>query len=335
MPRLERVRKLPAVAAVTALAALALAGCSAADTRTPAQVAGCERPVVGDTALSERITVAGGADAAPRVDMYTPVNISETQTWDITTGEGAVITTGDQLVVLDISLLNGKDGEELAQTAFDGDLTRVAPLSEWMRIPAFDEALHCAAEGSRVVVALGSDDIDPAVAGAFGITGSAVAVVDVQKVYLAKADGDDQFVASRGMPTVVRGANGQPGIMIPDAAAPTETVVEVLKKGRGEVVTGDSPVRVHYTGVLWDNPTPGTSQTPFDSSWGGTPVSFSLDQVVPGFAKALEGQTVGSQVLVVMTPEDGYGDTDRPGIPAGSTLVFVIDVLGIDAPGAR
>ena len=56
-----------------------------------------------------------------------------------------------------------------------------------------------------------------------------------------------------------------------------------------------------------------------------------LDGVVPGFAKALEGQTVGSQVLVVVPPDEGYGDKEQNGIPAGSTLVFVIDILGLDA----
>ena len=40
------------------------------------------------------------------------------------------------------------------------------------------------------------------------------------------------------------------------------------------------------------------------------------------------GQTVGSQVLVVIPPKDGYGAKASGQIPASSTLVFVIDVLG-------
>ena len=54
------------------------------------------------------------------------------------------------------------------------------------------------------------------------------------------------------MPTVVRAADGTPGIIVPDGTPPDEVVVEVLKKGDGEVVTGDAPVRVHYTGVTYD-----------------------------------------------------------------------------------
>jgi FKBP-type peptidyl-prolyl cis-trans isomerase len=85
-------------------------------------------------------------------------------------------------------------------------------------------------------------------------------------------------------------------------------------------------VRVHYTGVTWDE------REVFDSSWDSEPASMTLDSVVPGFAAALEGQTVGSQVLVVIPPEQGYGDQAQGAIPANSTLVFVIDILGLDEP---
>jgi FKBP-type peptidyl-prolyl cis-trans isomerase len=60
--------------------------------------------------------------------------------------------------------------------------------------------------------------------------------------------------------------------------------------------------------------------------------SLTLDAVVPGFAEALEGQTVGSQVMVVIPPDQGYGEEGQGAIPGGSTLVFVIDILGLDAP---
>ena len=64
---------------------------------------------------------------------------------------------------------------------------------------------------------------------------------------------------------------------------------------------GDT-VLVHYTGVKWSD------GTVFDSSWErGAPASFATTGVVEGFKQALEGQTVGSQVLVVIPPEFGYG----------------------------
>jgi peptidylprolyl isomerase len=52
--------------------------------------------------------------------------------------------------------------------------------------------------------------------------------------------------------------------------------------------------------------------------------------VVAGFQQALEGQTVGSQVLVVIPPAAGYGEGEiNDQDLTGETLVFVIDILGV------
>ena len=79
-----------------------------------------------------------------------------------------------------------------------------------------------------------------------------------------------------------------------------------------------------------DNP---TDTAPERSAWArsaGTSAALSLDQVVPGFAAALEGQTVGSQILAVIPPDQAYGDAGQGAVPPGATLVFVIDILGLD-----
>ena len=54
-----------------------------------------------------------------------------------------------------------------------------------------------------------------------------------------------------------------------------------------------------------------------------------MNGVVPGFAQALEGQTVGSQILAVIPPELGYGEAgnEGAGIKGTDTLVFVVDIL--------
>ena len=86
--------------------------------------------------------------------------------------------------------------------------------------------------------------------------------------------------------------------------------------------SGDT-VRIHYTGTLKDG-------SVFDSSWeAGTPASFQTTGVVDGFRQALEGQTVGSQVVVVIPPAAGYGEEGSSDNElAGETLVFVVDILG-------
>ena len=71
----------------------------------------------------------------------------------------------------------------------------------------------------------------------------------------------------------------------------------------------------------------------FDSSWSrGQPAQFPIGtgQVVAGWDEGLVGQTVGSQVLIVVPPDKGYGvaGESQAGITGTDTLVFVVDILG-------
>lgn len=315
------MRKTPAFLATLGLTAAALVGCSASPTD------GCVRVTDTDAAATDLVTVTGEFGQSPDVEVYTPFEVDELAWADLTEGEGTPITTRDQMVVLDMVVLNGQTGEPAVSTSYDVTLSSVFSMARWIdTLPGLEESLKCAQEGDRVVVALPPEGINPAAAAQIGLEegGSAVAVVDVRKVYLPKATGADQFTDSNGLPSVVRAPNGRPGVIIPDAPAPTQLSIQTIKKGDGEVVTGDQPVRAHYTGLLWD------TREVFDTSWDSEPVSFDLNAVVPGFAAAVEGQTVGSQVLVVVPPDQGYGDAGQGAIPGGSTLVFVIDILGLD-----
>jgi hypothetical protein len=318
------VRKIPAALVVLGLVTVGLTGCSLSGAASD-----CSRPTVSDPETMDLIDVTGETDAEPEVEVYTPFKAPELAFEDIVTGEGTAITSTDQLVVIDVALVSGVTGEPLVATPYDGDLTRVYPVSQWTQnFPAFEDALDCATEGSRIAVALAPGDIAAESAASLGLAedDSAVAVIDLRKVYLPAADGQDQFNSDRGMPMVVRAPDGRPGLIIPEGAAPEELSIQTLKKGSGAEVTGEVPVRVHYTGVVWGQ------DEAFDSTWDTQPASLTLDALVPGFAQALEGQTVGSQVLVVIPPELGYGDQTQGTIPANSTLVFVVDILGLDAP---
>ncbi|MEV4688196.1 FKBP-type peptidyl-prolyl cis-trans isomerase [Microbacterium sp. LWH3-1.2] len=321
------MRKIPAALVVLGLVTVGLAGCSLPGS----SASDCSRPEVSNPDVMDLITVTGDTEDEPEVDLYTPVKAPELAYEDVVTGDGTAITSAAQPLVLDVALFSGTTGELLAATPYDGDLSRVGSVAQFANFPGFEEALHCATEGSRVAVALSPDDLGDGVAEQAGLDdGDAlVAVIDLRKVYLAAADGQNQFNSGFGLPSVVRAPDGRPGLIIPDGAAPGDLTIQTLKKGDGDEVSGERPVRVHYTGVVWGE------DEPFDSTWDGEPASLTLDAVVPGFAKALEGQTVGSQVLVVVPPAEGYGDQAQAGIPAGSTLVFVIDILGLDAVPAE
>ncbi len=125
------------------------------------------------------------------------------------------------------------------------------------------------------------------------------------------------------LPTITRGANGAPAIDFAGATMPDGLVVDVLEPGDGAAVAEGQSITVHYTGWLWDGAT-------FDSSWDrGEPISFVIARgsLIDGWVDGLVGQPVGSKVLLVVPPEAGYGDRSMGPIPAGSTLVFAVDVL--------
>ncbi|WP_296193447.1 FKBP-type peptidyl-prolyl cis-trans isomerase [uncultured Microbacterium sp.] len=311
---------------VAALAVTTLAGCSSSSSTPPTA---CDSAAAGGAAI-DLVNVTGDPAAVPELSAYTPIESPTTQWKTLTPGTGTEITADNQTVVLDITLYSGKTGERLAGTAYDGSLTRAQALSAWSKgFEGLARSLTCAREGARVATVIGPDGYDAEALSTLGLSGNdtLIAVTDVRKVYLAKADGADQFVETPGLPAVVLAPDGRPGIIVPAGAPPTTLQVAVLKKGTGEAITDSEPVRLAYTGVVWS-----TGEV-FDSSWDKGAASFTLSQTVPGFQKALTGQTVGSQVLIVIPPDQGYGDKANSSIPAGSTLVFVVDILGVDATG--
>jgi peptidylprolyl isomerase len=107
---------------------------------------------------------------------------------------------------------------------------------------------------------------------------------------------------------------------------PTKLVTQDIVVGSGPAATATDTVDVQYTGTLWSN------GSVFDSSWSrGQPATFPLNGVVPGFAQGIEGMQVGGRRVIVIPPSLGYGDQGTGPIPGGSTLVFVVDLLGINS----
>lgn len=137
-----------------------------------------------------------------------------------------------------------------------------------------------------------------------------------------------QIEGAQGTLTVTPPASGDaPQVDINGPFSVSETVVTTVTEGTGEVVPEKAEVTVDYHGVN------GRDGNNFDSSYKrGAPVSFPLDGVVKGFAKAIAGQKVGSDVVVAMTPEDGYGRRGNPmaGIQGDDTLVFFIHIHGVN-----
>ncbi len=158
-------------------------------------------------------------------------------------------------------------------------------------------------------------------------TDTLVFVVDVQDTFNSKSSADGEKVAQddADLPKVGTNTDGKaPSIEVPKATAPKKLVAEYVLEGDGEKVAADDSVLVQYKGVLWDG------GKEFDSSYANKQlVSFSLQQVVKGWAQGLTGKKVGSRVLIVIPPALGYGDKppQGSGIKKDSTLVFSVDIL--------
>jgi|ERR1043166_405696 FKBP-type peptidyl-prolyl cis-trans isomerase len=99
---------------------------------------------------------------------------------------------------------------------------------------------------------------------------------------------------------------------------------QVMKQGSGTVSPKPSDtVTVHYHGTFLDGKV-------FDSSvQRGQPSGFRLDQVIKGWTEGLQLMKVGDKFKFEIPPALAYGEAGRPGIPPNSTLVFEVELLGI------
>jgi len=98
---------------------------------------------------------------------------------------------------------------------------------------------------------------------------------------------------------------------------------EILVAADGAKPAVTDTVTTHYHGTFIDG-------NVFDSSvTRGEPASFPVNGVIGGWTEALQLMSVGSKWRLFIPPELAYGSKARPGIPANSTLIFDVELLGI------
>lgn len=107
-------------------------------------------------------------------------------------------------------------------------------------------------------------------------------------------------------------------------ALPKGIYYKVISEGNndGKHPTPRSIITAHYTG--WT-----INGKKFDSSRGGAPLAVRLCDLIDGWIIAMQQMCVGDKWEIYIPSEMGYGKFSQPGIPAGSTLIFEIELIAI------
>jgi FKBP-type peptidyl-prolyl cis-trans isomerase len=311
------MRRIAVMSALPLLAAVALAGCGGSSSTSSATPA---------------VTVSGGFGKAPAVNIPAEKAGSKLAVKTLVHGNGQVLGRTDAFVGNYAIYLWSGTSHKLLQSTFK---TGGKPtLFSGTLLPGLETALIGQKMGSRVLAVIppkeGFGSNGDARAGIKG-TDTLVFVVDMIKDFPGNAAATGQQVSQggSGLPTVTAAAGAVPAIKMPSGNPPANLTTKVLVKGTGPTVADGDTVVVQYVGAIWRN------GYQFDSSWKRSqPVGFTIgaspSQVIAGWDKGLAGQEVGSRVMLVIPPADGYGKTGSPQahIKGTDTLVFVVDILG-------
>jgi peptidylprolyl isomerase len=315
------MRRIAAALFIPLIAAAALAGCGSSS--SPASSAATASP-------NANVAVSGSFGQAPAVTIPAKDAGTNLAVKTEIQGTGPALGKTDAFVGNYVVYIWSGATHKLALSTY-----KAAPqVLSGTLLPGLETALRGKKMGSRVLAVLPPKY-------AYGSTGNSqvgvtakdtlVFIVDMLKDFPAKAaaSGTHESNGGSGLPTVTATAGSAPSVKIPATRPPTKLVVKTLIKGTGAPIAKGQEVVTQYVGVLWR-----TGKT-FDSSWTrGAPFGFQLDatpaQIIPGWDKGLVGVPVGSRVLLVIPPADGYGKSGNSsaGIKGTDTLVFVVDIVG-------
>jgi FKBP-type peptidyl-prolyl cis-trans isomerase len=322
-----RRRRVAALAITSLLAVGVIAGCGSSASSSPAASSSASSSTSADTYTS--VTATGDFGKAPTVTIPAKAGSGALYTKTLIQGTGPALTTSQSLlgnfVLYDWS---GKTHKLIGSTYSDG----VPTLFTGSLLPGLETALEGQKVGSRVLAVIPPKD-------AFGTAGNSEIGVGANDTVVFVVDMVKSFDNNQGvpgaqtsdgggaLPTVKAGATGKgPTITIPKTPAPKTLQVKTLIKGTGPVVKKGQYLVVQYTGVNY------RTGKVFDSSWSRSEpwaTQIGEGQVIKGWDTGLVGQTVGSRVLLVIPPADGYGSagSSSAGIKGTDTLVFAIDII--------
>jgi peptidylprolyl isomerase len=301
----RRLRRLPAaLLPVVLLAGLSACGDDSSD---------------GSQAL-DSVSISGEVGQEPEVDWKEEMSVDEVSSSTLTTGDGDEVKDGDVVNAL-VWIGDGLTQKQVS-SGFDQAPEEITLDSK--SNPAIIDALEGQTIGSRVAITAPADKIFGEAGNPQLGIGNKDAVLIIIDLVEAPEAPKPQDVAPSKLPKVVE-KKGEPVALdftgLPKPKAGGDLLRSVVKEGKGETVTEDMTVTANYLGQVYD------AKAPFDESYSKQPVPFSLQGVVKGWTYGLSGVKVGSRVLLQIPPDLGYGAQEQAGIPANSTLYFVVDII--------
>lgn len=275
-------------------------------------------------ASNDQVEITGDFGGAVLFESGYPVNNPGDSVSVVEKGDAPV--SDEPFVVARRTVFNGETGALLVTQAAVLPTETVDEDPEWLR----QVVTTTGVDQRSVLVATLAAVYGPGVGEQVGLTDDTpiVLVDDVLSAIQGKSNGAPRELPA-GFPTVTLAEDGKPSVTLPDTAPPSTLQVGVSMLGDGATVADGDDVVVQYQGTNWR-----TGEV-FDESWGRRiPATFNTEGVVQGFKKALVGQTVGSQVVVIIPPGEGYGEQGNPqaDIQGSDVLVFVIDILATVSP---
>ncbi|MGW1766640.1 FKBP-type peptidyl-prolyl cis-trans isomerase [Streptomyces sp. NPDC002073] len=268
--------------------------------------------------FGEKPTLAKGEGEPPK----------KLKTVVISEGKGPALKKGD---AADVNYLGQTwDGTEPFDNSFDRKQPFQLTIGAGGVIKGWDQGLEGQKVGSRVELVI------PPELG-YGAQGSGekikpnatlVFVVDIVKAKTIPLSATGKTVPQddKNLPVVGTNTDGKaPSVKVPAVDAPTKLVSNYVIEGTGPVVKATDTVVVKYVGKIWKG------DKAFESTYEqGNTVNWPLDQLtVKGLKDGIAGKKAGSRVLLVLPPDQGFGDKAQGAIPAKSTLVFALDILAV------
>lgn len=297
--------------AVPLLLLLALAGCGDDDGSGADALAGFEG-----------ISIAGDLGKKPEVDWKGQFEAEKPETKVLIEGDGKEVVDGDKVEV-NVWIGNGWTQKEAYTTYRKGGSAETFTVDDQLS-PVFKDALLGQAIGSRVAVVAPSADVFGEGGNAqmdIGNQDSVIVVLDLMKLFQPPKAKD---VTANRMPTIVEEKGEVVSLDftgLPAPKADANLLRYVVEEGDGDTLTETSTVTADYLGMVYKG------EKPFDESFSAEPAEFSLQEVVQGWTYGLAGLKVGSRVLLQIPPALGYGAQEQEGIPANSSLYFVVDIV--------